>query len=80
MVVEEGNEMVVDVTDVVDASGAHQQIYFHQPISGIQGAPETQQTYTVVQKNLESTQQVNPTQIPTTIRSVQNISGFEVMY
>ena len=80
LVVEGGNEMVVDVTEVVDAQGAHQQIYFHQPITGIQGTPDTQQTYTVVQKHLENTQQINPSQIPTTIRNVQNISGFEVMY
>ena len=72
--------MVVDVTEVVDAQGAHQQIYFHQPIAGIQGASDTSQTYTVVQKPLDNIQQINSSQIPTTIQNVQNISGFEVMY
>ena len=70
--------MVVDVTEVVDAQGAHQQIYFHQPIPTIQGTPDAPQTYTVVQKHLNNSQQINPTQIPTTIRTVQNIPGFEM--
>ena len=76
---EEGGEMVVDVTEVVDGEGSHQQIYFHQPITTLQGG-ETQQTYTVVQKQLETSQHVNQSQVPSTVRNVQNIAGFEVMY
>ena len=70
--------MVVDVTEVVDAQGAHQQIYFHQPMPTIQGASEAPQTYTVVHKHMDNSQQMNPPQIPTTIRTIQNLSGFEM--
>ena len=79
VVVEEGGEMVVDVTEVVDGEGSHQQIYFHQPITTLQGG-ETQQTYTVVQKQIETSQHVNPGHVTSTVRYVQNIAGFEVMY
>ena len=79
VVVEEGGEMVVDVTEVVDGEGSHQQIYFHQPITTLQGG-DPQQTYTVVQKQLETSQHVNMSQVPPTVSNVQNITGFEVMY
>ena len=78
MVVEEGGEMVVDVTEVVDSEGSHQQIYFHQPITSVTGG--TSQTYTVVQGNLENPQHVTTSHGPSTAHNVQHIAGFEVMY
>ena len=72
--------MVVDVTEVVDSEGSHQQIYFHQPMTSIQ-AGDTPQTYTVIQKHLDPSQHPSTTQAQTNnVRSVQNIAGFEVMY
>ena len=72
--------MVVDVTEVVDGEGSHQQIYFHQPMTSIQ-AGDTPQTYTVIQKHLDPSQHPSTTQAQTNnVRSVQNIAGFEVMY
>ena len=74
--------MVVDVTEVVDSEGSHQQIYFHQPITSIQGG-DTQPTYTVVQKHLEPSQQivVGAPQVQSGARNVQNMhNAFEVMY
>ena len=76
--------MVVDVTEVVDSEGSHQQIYFHQPITSIQGG-DTEQTYTVVQKHLEPSQQqivvTGAPQVQSGARNIQNIhNGFEVMY
>ena len=62
MVVEEGGEMVVDVTEVVDSEGSHQQIYFHQPITSVAGGAS--QGYTVVQGNLENAQHVSTAQVP----------------
>ena len=72
--------MVVDVTEVVDSEGSHQQIYFHQPMTSIQSG-DTPQTYTVIQKHLDPSQHPSTTQAQTNnVRAVQNIAGFEVMY
>ena len=87
--------MVVNVTEVIDASGHQQQIYFHPAMSAASviggmgtSSAEHQQTYTVIQtqgRNLE-----HPTnQIPSNVvvpvsnvggQTVQHIAGFEMMY
>ena len=78
MVVEDGGEMVVDVTEVVDSEGSHQQIYFHQPMSSVTGG--TSQTYTVVQGSLEKPQHIAASYVPSVGPTVQQITGFEMTY
>ena len=78
--VEEGGEMIVDVTEVVDSDGSHQQIYLHQPMTSMTTGGGNSQTYTVVQGNLENQQHLATSHSQPTPQNVHHIAGFEVMY